>query len=334
MGLDAMKATTWSSIVAQPRSSIALMAILAAISCSAGEPDKLQELSRFLQEYHRAPAPELAPKMLALLLDGKLIEDPAYSQDRPEQSLKLTGHAFGLIGRKEPKLVRLYETRFPKASKAGRALLLEAFWACGDQQTVKLLEEWEKDPAQSDLKEEIEATRKFLAQPVRPLPRDLPARSPTDLDLLWTDFLISGEYAPVSRILDVFDQPDLVRAKIDAFLKKHPEQRTDLFGVLESLGMAQSGPPAKLADGDLDLRFVDVLQSTEKPPPPGAARKFNQMLGLKRGDYMTVIAVKGAARWAAQSNLRRHPRLREVLKEHEKERPPGSQALVHCWLKK
>ena len=28
-----------------------------------------------------------------------------------------------------------------------------------------------------------------------------------DLDLLWGDFFATGEYAPVSRILDVFDLP-------------------------------------------------------------------------------------------------------------------------------
>jgi hypothetical protein len=310
----------------------ALTVILVLAASSWAEPEKLDEVMRFLKEYHRAPAPERVPKMLDALLDEKLIELPIFSLDRPEQTLKLTGHAFGLIARNKPKLIRLYEARFPKASKAGRRLLVEAFWVCGDQQTLKLAVDWEKDPAQAELKDAIQALREFLSHLVRPLPRDLPARNPTDLDLLWTDFLITGEYAPVSRILDVLDRPDHLRARIDTFLAKHPEKREELFKTLDGLGFVQPGAPPKLVEGDLDLRLVELLQDGSKRPPRSAMQKFNQTLGFKAEEYVTVFALKGAASWAAQSNLQQHPRLREVMKAHEAERPAKSRALVKQWL--
>ena len=42
-------------------------------------------------------------------------------------------------------------------------------------------------------------------------------KTPDDLDLLWSNFFITGEYEPVARILDVFDLPD---AKENEVLKR------------------------------------------------------------------------------------------------------------------
>ena len=57
------------------------------------------------------------------------------------------------------------------------------------------------------MKTELAATQKVLSAPKRELPRDRPAKTPEELDLLWVDFLVTGEYAPVSRILDALDRP-------------------------------------------------------------------------------------------------------------------------------
>ena len=68
--------------------------------------------------------------------------------------------------------------------------------------------EWINDSKFADQKAELVALKAHIEDPKRAHVRDLPVRDPKDLDLLWANFFVTGEYAPVSRILDVFDLPN------------------------------------------------------------------------------------------------------------------------------
>src|SRR5207302_367805 len=83
----------------------------------------------------------------------------------------------------------------------------------------------------ADLRPELEALKNHLKDPARKHVRDRPARTPKDLDLLWANFFVTGEYAPVSRILDVFDLPAgkdnevlkrVARWSLGSNLQQHP----------------------------------------------------------------------------------------------------------------
>ena len=79
---------------------------------------------------------------------------------------------------------------------------------CGDKETMKRIDAWLADRRYAGVRPELEALKKHLQDPKRTHVRDRPAQEPKELDLLWGNFFITGEYAPVSRILDVFDEPD------------------------------------------------------------------------------------------------------------------------------
>jgi hypothetical protein len=321
---------------------------LATAATDPSKEQKIEEIEQLLTNYHRAPSLEKAAKFFGLLIDEKLIDEPFFDG---EQRLKLTGYSFGLIARGKPKLVRFYESKYPSASKRGRLLLLEALRVAGDQESVRKLDQWredlgqkklkpgqwhigfwENDPAEKHLADAIDATRAELEAPVRPMPRDLPASTPTDLNLLWCDFLITGEYAPVSRILDVLDRPDKLRERIGEQLKRNPGSNAKLFDVLQAVNLAAGKPPA-LIKGDLDLEFNLVLMDPLPQPGQKAIQNFNRALGLAV-DFWEQLSMKGAASSAAQSNLRQHPKLAEVLKAHVSERPEKTRTLVTSWLAK
>jgi hypothetical protein len=304
---------------------------LATATADASKEQKIEEIAEFLGNYYRAPAPEKAAKFFGLLLDEKLIDEPFFNEST-EQRLNLTGHSFGLIARGKPKLVRFYESKYPSASKRGRLLLLEALWVAGDKETKRKLGQWGKDATDRDLAMAIGFTHAQLEMPKRRMPRDLLALTPTDLDLLWCDFLITGEYAPVSRILDVLDRPDELRYKINEQLRQRPQKRNELFDVLQEVKLATGKPPS-LIEGDLELELNSILKDPVRRPDKNAIQGLYRALGFTAWSWGNM-ALKGAASRSAQSMLAKHPRLAELLRAHVSERPPETRALVKSWLAK
>src|SRR6185503_20009387 len=89
-----------------------------------------------------------------------------------------------------------------------------------------------------------------LNDPNRKHARDTRAKNPHDLDVLWGNFFITGEYQPISRILDVLDQPDVadnydmkrvVRWSLESNLKQHPK----LMEMIQKEGVQRKGTSRK-----------------------------------------------------------------------------------------
>jgi len=131
--------------------------------------------------------------------------------------LGLLGAQIGDIGAGKSEIVREYEGMFADATPAGRKVVMRVLENAGDKDTAKKVGEWIKDPKFAEQKADLEALKKHLEDPKRQHVRDRPAKEPKDLDLLWANFFVTGEYAPVSRILDVFDLP---AAKENEVLKR------------------------------------------------------------------------------------------------------------------
>lgn len=178
-------------------------------------PPFVKEFSKVGTFYYLDPDPKLGPKMLKELIKKENLEHPFFVK-RDDVPL-LIGAQVGDIGIGHAEVVREYEALFADASPAGRKVIIRALTNAGDKDTAKKVGEWVKDPKFADQKAELEALKAHIEDPKRVHVRDVPARAPKDLDLLWANFFVTGEYAPVSRILDVFDLPD---AKENEGLKK------------------------------------------------------------------------------------------------------------------
>jgi hypothetical protein len=305
-------------------------AVLCGGSALASPRGDLEALEKFVTNYHRKPAPKDVPAMFRGLLKGRLVE--RYTEDDPPHSLVLLAHAFGHMARGNAALVRACESEFAGASHAGRLFVLSCLRVCGDRETRTQVAAWEQDRQYAKLRKGLDEVRKSLADPDRKLPRDRPARTPSELDLLWADFLVTGEYAAVARILDVFDQEDLLRARIASRLKGGGAKRAQLLKALKDLALLQPGTADKMVEGDLALALLHDAAGRITQNPARAIRELQPFLGLSEGEWVRVFLLKSSASWSVQSNLRQHPRLRELFSKHGGQRPRQSRQLLKLWL--
>lgn len=180
--------------------------LLAAVVAQAPElPPFVKEYGKVGTFYYQKPDPKLGPKMLQELLRKENLEHPFFVQR--SEVLMLIGAQIGDIGAGHPDIVREYEAAFVDTSAAGRKVIIRALTNAGDKDTAKKVDEWIGDKKFADQKSDLEALKKHIEDPKRQHIRDRPAKEPLDLDFLWVNFFVTGEYAPVSRILDVFDLP-------------------------------------------------------------------------------------------------------------------------------
>jgi uncharacterized protein (TIGR03067 family) len=193
---------------------------------------------------------------------------------------------------------------------------------------------WSQNSEYRDQKEGLNALRGFLADRKRRMPRDRQAQTPGDLDLLWADFLTTGEYAPIARILDTLDQPGNLREKVEAKIKENNEKKNELLEGLQYLKLLQPGTNDKLVTGDLEMRLLHDSKGRLRPDAIEIAGQLGkQFLNLSNDELERGILLQGTASWSLQENLEQHPRLRELLKNHFRERPARSQDLVKKWLR-
>jgi hypothetical protein len=191
------------------------MCLLAAIAQPPDLPPFVKLYSQASTFYYKNPDPKLGPKMLTEFLKKENREHPLFTKD--DHVPFLIGAQIGDMAAGHPEIVREYEKTFPDAPKIGRRMIIRALTNAGDKETAKTVGGWIKDPKYADLKPDLEVLKSHIEDPKRVHVRDVPAKTPEDLDFLWVNFMVTGEYAPISRILDVFDLPD---AKDNAVLKR------------------------------------------------------------------------------------------------------------------
>jgi uncharacterized protein (TIGR03067 family) len=329
-----------------------LGSIWAADPTPAAKPatEKRDILEQFVTEYHRRPMPDKVPEMLQRMFDEQRSHDEPIAQFQAQ--------AFGHMARKEPKLIRTYEAAFAQQTKTrNQILLVKALMVCGDEKTLQLMSRWAKtvDDRKSktppkkiriwdtetsrivreaadhaDLKTALKTARQFLADPKRKLPRDRVVVTPDDIYLLWGDFVVTGEYAPVARILDTLDRPDQIREPLLRWLKDNPDHKKDMLQHLKALKLLKPDGES-LIDDDLGLALIHnrkgrYIEST-----------YHYGLGLTDStleipEEDNDLITRGAASWLVQNNIEEYPRLVEILKENYEKRPPKSQDLVKKWL--
>jgi uncharacterized protein (TIGR03066 family) len=210
--------------------SSALFLVASLVGQPPGPPPSFRELAKTATFYYTAPDPAFGPRMLKELLKKENLEHPFFANNDHLQNINAA--LLGAIAAGKPKIVRAYEAAFVETPPAGQRLVIRALRHCGDQETVNHIDAWRADRRCAEVRSELDALKKHLEDPRRKPVRDLPAREPKDLDLLWANFFITGEYAPVARILDVLDLPDakdnetlqrVAKWSLGSNLQQHPK---------------------------------------------------------------------------------------------------------------
>jgi len=231
-----------------------LLVLAAGISQPPELPNVIKEYGKTGTYYYLNPDPKVGPKMLKELLKKENLEHPFFAKRNDVPGL--LGAQIGDIGAGKPEIVREYESAFADATPAGRKVVIRALENAGDKETAKKVDEWIKDPKFAEQKADLEALKKHLEDLKRQHVRDRPAKEPKDLDLLWANFFVTGEYAPVSRILDVFDLP---AAKENEVLKRVARWS---FG-----SNVQQHP-----------KLVEIVQKHKKDRPAGSQKVIDETI--------------------------------------------------------
>jgi len=225
-----------------------MLLLAAAVGQPNDYPPFVTEHVKGMMNYYRKPDPDLGPKLLTDLLRKENIGHPWFAAN--EHPLNLIAAQLGDIAMGKPKIVRQYEAAFADAAPLGRRVIIRALMNSGDKETVSKIDEWLKDE-NVGLKPELEALKKHLEDPKRKHARDLPAKEPKDLDFLWVNFFSTGDYAPIARILDVFDRADtnetmkrVAKWSLGSNLQQHPK----LAEVIEAHAKERPAASKKVID--------------------------------------------------------------------------------------
>ncbi len=169
-------------------------------------PSAVKEYFPFMSFYYTNPQPEKVKQMLEDIIKPKNLDNPWYKNR--ESVLQLMAAILGDVGYGQEGLVRFYESKFAETSDAGKRIIIRALQTCGDQSTEQVVDTWLSEATNDGVKKELIALKEHLVSPDRKRHRDRVVQDPHDLDYLWGDFFATGEFAPIARILDVFDLPD------------------------------------------------------------------------------------------------------------------------------
>lgn len=206
-----------------------LLVFVPAVQDPPQVPKLLADFGAKLLIHYRDPKPEVGLTFLTDLCQGSTLDDPWFQGKG--YLTTLIGAQVGLIAKDHPHIVRRYEALYETAPPKARKIIAVALHHCGDAKSLERIDQWLANATPQDDVRELKRTRFQLADPQRkPFRKSLPVL-PIHLDVLWTDFFVTGDWEPVARILDVLDQdivdktPVLagaVRWSVESNLNQHP----------------------------------------------------------------------------------------------------------------
>ena len=152
------------------------------------------------------------------------------------ENVSLSKQLFSKIGELKPDIIRDYENIYSH-SKEGRQFIFSVLQNIGDPHTKEFIQK-------CLLKDEFKDHHNTLRESLNTwTPRALnafnhPIKCPNDLDVLWAEFIITGNTQSVIQIIDVLEWPDITRKKINSWLQS--KSRFQSFFNLRRKDIAQS----------------------------------------------------------------------------------------------
>ncbi len=295
-----------------------IIIFLVLVGCLFGVPvhclaasNPVEDVGRLMMEYYKDPRPDLVPDILNELLNSEVFT----SGDIEENDSHYTSaYAFARMAQLEPSLLSEYLQIFENASDKGREFLLSVFKLCGDARVKqKLLEK--SDNAvfagiRTDLLKTVEGP---FPVDFDPLTRKV--EHPTDLDLLWTEFFISGNELAINKIIDTLDFPEILRPRIHQKLDEDDRGliNSKLIDLLSSELNVKIDPMTTKVLNQEDLDNLMVRELRNPRGDKDALRSLLKMLEVENADLF-YMAIKGAAVWSLRSNARQHPAVMDICK--------------------
>lgn len=311
-------------LVAHPLISEQMLDLVCRFFKIEKKPIKKEEakVSYDLTFYYQHPEPQkVAPALKAYLNSDNFLA----VKFEENTSLLQMAYLFGRIARLSPEILPQYHKLFLSANHNQRKFLIYVLQFGGNNSTRLMLEEHLDDP---DFAEDKEWMTKALSREI-PLPLqrvEEPVQDSNDLDIQWSEFMITGDTKPVERILDVFAWKDGIREKLKSYLKKGKKDERVLGVLKDRYNIAISNHQIQTSS-DLDIIMgMDLVN--------GGGQKPFQIVkeALKIGDEDVMhAAIKSAAFWATSSNAQQHEKVFETVQKALRTNSLGSEK--HTLLK-
>lgn len=172
-----------------------------------------------------------------------------------------------------------------------------------------------------DLAQRINGILETAENPSFPDPATAPLREPSDLDFQWSEFILTGDAAPVERVAAVVRRPDQTLAALvewsggRARLPWSRRARRAAQARLQALGFSLDTTRADLGNTlDLDLAVWKNMSD---------GVDMREILPFTLSDdRIDHLMMKGSACWSLQSNAVPHAAVRLIYDQLEPTRLP------------
>ncbi|MDP2940644.1 MAG: hypothetical protein Q8N85_00085 [Candidatus Omnitrophota bacterium] len=286
----------------------------AFISAAGAEIKTDAEFNNFTSFYYLNPRPDQIPQALKYFIYSNLFRDGVKNNG---QMIEAAAYFFGRTGQLDPYLLREYQRVFKASDELGKLFLISVFGVYRDKQVELFLQESQKD-APEGLQQKIAAV---LAAP--PLGRTSALQGVMryqDLNFLWMEFFLTGQKEPISRIIDVMNWEDVLRVKVNLWLKqrrgkKEKEKFVELLRSDLRIGLDLDKQDFGFST-DLDCVYgtTELALRAQDKNMISYGEASGKKLGLNAEDKL-YMATKGTAMWALYSNSKQHPRVLQYCRE-------------------
>lgn len=275
---------------------------------------------KILTNYYSDPRPDEVPNILRKVINSKLLKIK-----KDEESLYPLAYMFARIAQKRPSEIESYEEIFEKASHDQRLFLLIIFRITGGEDVARYLKQKINDDKYSSEKREIEKNLSLLPSKIDVLTMKI--SKPGDLDMLWSDFFITGNKKAVERIIEVMEWQDIARGRLQDYLTKQSVSDDDkTISILRNeIGyLCDSKNHKVLSNSDLDIELYPLTKSQSSAD----MQTVKQSLNIDH-DILFRAMTKAAAQWSLESNALQHKKVLEICENNI----PGKSKKAQLYLR-
>jgi hypothetical protein len=300
-----------------------LFTVLPTGEAIAGNVLKGKDLE-LMSHYYLRPVPESVPDILEKLASSKELSERLDAGD----DLSSIAYLFARVARSEPGLLTRYQELFEKAPRKGRIFLLQVFRQTGGEEMIPYLKTRLEDESFRDEREEIRHALASLPSGVDAL--EMPVEKAGDLDMLWSEFMATGDPRAVERIIDVLETPDATREKFEIYLRTNQVDQSD--GLVAAIKnylwvLCDTRTGQVLTEKDLDISLV--VFSLRPEHPREAVRFLRETLQIDDEGFYRA-AMKASAAWSLMSNAMQHPRILKICTDNARSRSTPVKLALLC----
>ena len=287
---------------------LSVMIISNAYSQQEGNLDG--ELNEVIRHYYLNPQPDKVPALLEQFISSDGFKKNQVSKESPDFVI---AYSFGRIAQLNSALLKKYNEIFEKASHDGRLFVLKVFTVCGDDQTKQFLSEKAKDKKYENERSDIDKViKEGIPVKLNPLTNEI--KGPSDLDLLWAEFTISGNEKEVQKIISVLNWPDRVADKIKNYLKSPVsiDKKEQIVKLLSDEYNIKCNIPNSSIETKGDIDILIILHHLQHGKNGSESFKsIKTAVGLNKED-IDYMSLKGSANWSLIINAQQYEKVFEI----------------------